>query len=210
MPDNNPWLKGELVKNLGEMQIALEDHQHNALVDYLELLSKWNRVYNLTAIKGTHEMLHRHVLDSLSILPYVTGNSLIDVGSGAGLPGIPLAICRPQMQTTLVDTVSKKTRFMQQAIGALKLTNVTACHARVQEVQLQSDMVTARAFAAPEKLALLSRHLLEPGGRLLAMVATLPALEQKISGFSLQTTAKLTIPGETAERNIVIWERDKD
>jgi len=116
------------------------------------------------------------------------------------------------MNVTLIDSVAKKTRFIQQVAGELKLTNVSVVHSRVEAVEKQAQFVIARAFAAPEKLASLTRHLLPERGRLLAMVGQMPErdLLENISGFSLILSAKLTIPDETAERNIVIWERDKN
>ena len=192
------------------MQIEVTDDQSRALVDYVELLVKWNRVINLTAVRDPQQMISRHILDSLSVHEYVECDSLIDVGAGAGLPGIPLAILKPHMNVTLIDSVAKKTRFIQQAVTQLGLANATALHSRVESVSQQADLVIARAFAAPDKLAALARHLLPGGGHLLAMVGQMPNRDflENISGFSLIRTAKLTIPDETAERNIVILQRD--
>lgn len=193
------------------MQIDATDDQCNALLAYVELLAKWNRVINLTAVRDSQSMISRHILDSLSVHEYVDCDSLIDVGAGAGLPGIPLAILKPHMNVTLIDSVAKKTRFIQQVAAELALANVTVLHSRVEQVEIQSEVVIARAFAAPEKLAVLTQHLLPEGGRLLAMVGQMPDQNylMKISGFSLIKTAKLTIPDETAERNIVILQRDQ-
>ena len=192
------------------MQIEVTGDQCDALAGYVELLVKWNKVINLTAVRDPHEMVRRHILDSLAVHKYIDSHTLIDAGAGAGLPGIPLAILKPHMNVTLIDSVAKKTRFIQQAATELKLANVTALHSRVEEVEIQAQLVIARAFAAPEKLAGLTRHLLPPGGRLLAMVGQMPEREllENISGFSRILTAKLTIPDETAERNIVILQRD--
>ena len=193
------------------MQIEVTDEQFHALLAYVQLLVKWNKVVNLTAVRDPQQMISRHILDSLSVHEFVDCDSLVDVGAGAGLPGIPLAILKPHMNVTLIDSVAKKTRFIQQAATELELTNVVALHSRVESVTLQPQVVIARAFAAPEKLAALTLHLLRPGMRLLAMVGQMPEQEllANISGFSLVKTAKLTIPDETAERNIVILQRDQ-
>ena len=203
-------LRRELTRGLERMQIEVTGDQCDALAGYVELLVKWNKVINLTAVRDPHEMVRRHILDSLAVHKYIDSDTLIDAGAGAGLPGIPLAILKPHMNVTLIDSVAKKTRFIQQAATELKLANVTALHSRVEEVEIQAQLVIARAFAAPEKLAGLTRHLLPPGGRLLAMVGQMPEREllENISGFSRILTAKLTIPDETAERNIVILQRD--
>jgi len=203
-------LQRELTHGLERMQIDVTDDQCDALVAYLELLVKWNKVINLTAVRDPTEMVRRHILDSLSVHEYIDSNTLIDVGTGAGLPGIPLAILKPHMNVTLIDSVAKKTRFIQQVLTELKLSNATVLHNRVEEVEMMAEVVIARAFAAPEKLAVLTRHLLPSSGQLVAMTGQLPerVLLEKIPGFSLFLTAKLTIPDETAERNIVILKRD--
>ncbi len=203
-------IHNELARGLHRMRIECTADQCAALEAYVALLVKWNRVINLTAVRDPQEMVRRHILDSLAVHDYVDSNTLIDVGAGAGLPGIPLAILKPHMNVTLIDKVAKKTRFIQQAATELNLPNVTALHSRVEEVEKQAELVIARAFAAPEKFADLSRHLLVPGGRLLAMVGQMPDADdlEKIPGFLLIKTAKLTIPDETAARNIVILQRD--
>ena len=192
------------------MHIEANDVICESLANYVNLLVKWNKVINLTAVRDPHDMISRHILDSLSVHQHIDGDSLADVGAGAGLPGIPLAILKPHMNVTLIDSVAKKTRFMQHVALQLKLANVTVLHSRVEAVELQSDRVIARAFAAPDKLARLTRHLLPVRGKLLAMVGQMPNRDflENIAGFSLIETAKLTIPGETAERNIVILQRD--
>lgn len=193
------------------MQIEATDQQCVLLCVYVELLVKWNKVINLTAVRDPQHMVSRHILDSLSVHEFIDGDSLIDVGAGAGLPGMPLAILKPHLNVTLIDKVAKKTRFIQQAAAELKLANVAALHSRVEDVSQQAELVIARAFAAPDKLASLTQHLLPGGGRLLAMVGQMPDEKylSNISGFSLIKTAKLTIPDETAERNIVILQRDQ-
>jgi len=203
-------IDAELTTGLERMKIEVNDAQRHALVAYVLLLAKWNKAINLTAVRDPAQMVSRHILDSLSIKEFVDFKSLIDVGAGAGLPGLPLAIIKPHMNVTLIDSVAKKTRFMQQVAAELKLANVKVIHSRVEEVTLTAEAVVARAFASPAKLASLASHLLMPGGSLLAMVGVLPATAelQEISGYSLDKTAKLTIPDELAARNIVVLERD--
>ena len=205
----DPLLR-ELEDGLEQMQISLDDHQKQSLLGYLQLLSKWNRVHNLTAVRDVQQMVSRHLLDSLSILPFVDGDTLTDVGTGAGLPGIPLAVAKPHMNVTLVDCVVKKTRFIEHASSQLRINNVQVMHARVENLRLQSELVVARAFASLDKLALLSGHLLPVGGRLLALVGHVPkpAVLENVSGFSVSKVARLAIPGETAQRNIVVLQRD--
>ena len=200
----------QLVSGLERMNIEVSDAQLDALAAYVLLLEKWNKAINLTAVRDPAQMVSRHILDSLAIKDFVNFESLADVGAGAGLPGIPLAIIKPHLNVTLIDSVAKKTRFIQQAAAVLKLANVKVIHSRVEDLALTTEAVVARAFASPAKLASLTSHLLLPGGCLLAMVGQLPATAELagISGFSLLKTAKLTIPDETAERNIVVLERD--
>jgi len=180
-------LRRELTHGLERMQIDVTDDQCDALVAYLELLVKWNKVINLTAVRNPTEMVRRHILDSLSVHEHIDSNTLIDVGTGAGLPGIPLAILKPHMNVTLIDSVAKKTRFIQQVLTELKLSNATVLHNRVEEVEMTAEVVIARAFAAPEKLAVLTRHLLPSSGQLVAMTGQLPerVLLEKIPGFQI-------------------------
>ena len=129
-------LKAQLDKGCAELQLQLSEEQKTQLLDYLALLQKWNKVYNLTSVRDPQTMLTRHILDSLSLIPYLNCTSLLDVGSGAGLPGIPIAICFPQMSVTLLDSNIKKTRFLQQVKAELKLNNVTVIHGRVEQITL--------------------------------------------------------------------------
>ena len=127
--------------------LVLSTDQHQQLLDYVALLAKCNKVYNLTSVRVIDEMVSRHLLDSLAILPYLSGESLLDVGSGGGLPGIPVSIARPDLAVTLLDSNSKKTRFLQQVKAELKLANVTVVHARIEQADLPKfEVVTARAF----------------------------------------------------------------
>lgn len=178
------------------------------LAQYVALLAKWNRVYNLTAMRDPQQMVVRHILDSLAVLPYLTAGSLLDVGSGAGLPGVPLAIVRPALAVTLLDSNAKKIRFLRQAAMELGLANVETVQARMQEYQpgRAFDMVISRAVSRLDELYRQSQHLLAPGGRMLFMKGTLP--EAEIAAFAPGSDAlhceRLHVPGLDAERHL-LW-----
>jgi len=192
------------------MSIPLERAQQRLLLDYLALLNKWNRTYNLTAIRAPQEMVGRQLLDSLSILSLVSGQRVLDVGTGPGLPGIPLAIALPERHFILLDSNGKKTRFVQQAVLELGLGNVTVVQARVEAFRPAEgfDTITARAFADLPKMLELVRHLLAAGGRLLAMKGVLPADEiQALGALGLRSEVRpLHVPGEPGERHaVLLW-----
>ena len=199
-------LKAQLDKGCAELQLQLSDQQKIQLLDYLALLQKWNKVYNLTSVRDPQGMLTRHILDSLSLIPYLQCNSLLDVGSGAGLPGIPVAICFPQMAVTLLDSNIKKTRFLQQVKAELKLNNVTVIHGRVEQLTLPKfEVITARAFATiAEIIDLAARHC-DDAGSLVLMKGVYPEQELAAikSGFKLQDIVTLNVPGDQAERHLV-------
>ena len=188
------------------LALALSSEQHQQLLDYVALLEKWNKVYNLTSVRVIDEMVSRHLLDSLAILPYLSGDSLLDVGSGGGLPGIPLSIARPDLAVTLLDSNSKKTRFLQQVKAELKLTNVTVVHARIEQADLpQFEMVTARAFSTIGDIIDLTGRHCHDAGKLLLMKGVYPESELKAlgSGFSLNDIHVLDVPGSDCQRHLV-------
>jgi len=199
-------LRAQLDAGCAELQLQLDDQQKNLLLDYLALLHKWNKVYNLTSVRDPQLMLTRHILDSLSLFPYLDCNSLLDVGSGAGLPGIPVAIGFPQMAVTLIDSNIKKTRFLQQAKAELKLNNVTVVHGRVEQLSLpRFEVVTARAFATiAEIIDLAARHC-DDAGSMVLMKGVYPEQElAEISGgFTVKDVVALSVPGDQAERHLV-------
>ena len=149
------------------------------LAHYAELLKKWNNVYNLTAITKTEEIAYKHFLDSLLILPYLTGENVLDVGTGAGIPGIPLALASPQKQFTLLDSNSKKTRFLKQVVTELKLPNVKVEHFRIEEYAPENkfDIVLTRAFAELKVITEKTAHVLAPQGEIVAMKGKLDQQE---------------------------------
>ncbi|MDR3390072.1 MAG: 16S rRNA (guanine(527)-N(7))-methyltransferase RsmG [Rudaea sp.] len=179
------------------------------LIDYVDLLTRWNAVYNLTAVRDPADMISRHLLDSLAIAPHVRGDSLADLGSGAGLPGIPLAILEPSRQTVLIDSNGKKTRFLREAIRTLGLSNVHVEQARVENARGQFDCVTARAFASLAQMLELGGHLLAPGGTWLAMKGQLNKDEilAMPPGFHVSAVCPLAVPGLGGARHVVIIHR---
>lgn len=208
VPEHHPGWGGQLGHGLRALGIGLDEAQQTLLLDYLALLQKWNRAYNLTAIRDPREMVSRQLLDSLSILPLLHGRAVLDVGTGPGLPGIPLAIASPERRFTLLDSNGKKTRFVQQAIHELALGNVQAVQERVESFRPPAgfDTVVSRAFAALPKMIDLTRHLLTPGGLLLAMKGVVPEAEidqLRQTGMVVEVV-RLRIPGSEGERHAVL------
>lgn len=192
------------VKSLG---LGLGAAQQQLLLDYVALLSRWNKTYNLTAVREERAMVTRHLLDSLALLPYVLGQRVIDVGTGAGLPGIPLAIALPTQHFALLDSNGKKTRFLVHAVNELGLANVEVIKSRAEDyVPLVSyDMVLSRAFASLDDMISSCQHLLASGGEFLAMKGQYPDDElQRIKSGALQTlTIDLQVPGLSERRCLV-------
>ena len=166
----------QLCTGLDQLQITSDVTQQSAWLDYLALLWQWNQTFNLTAIRDPQQVVARQLLDCLAILPWVQGPRLLDVGSGAGLPGIPLALARPDWQWVLLDSNGKKTRFIQQAIIRLGLTNVTMAQARLEDFQPDGgfDTITARAFAPPQQLVPATATLRAEAGRWALMLGRYP------------------------------------
>ena len=203
-------LQARLEQGIAALGLRLPAEAVPRLLDYLALLERWNGAYNLTAIRDPTEMVTRHLLDSLAILPYVRGETLADLGTGPGLPGIPLAIAAPGRQVLLVDSNGKKVRFLREAIRALKLDGVRALQSRVEEVDGQFDCVTARAFASLGDMLTWGGHLLAPSGIWLAMKGKVPddELTAVPPGFIVRGIHTLAVPGlGAAERHLVLLER---
>lgn len=184
------------------------DARHAA---YLDLLEKWNAAYNLTAVRDRADMAVRHIADSLSVLPLVTGDSAVDVGTGAGLPGLVLAIADPGRRYTLLDSNGKKVRFCEYAIRTLQVDNAVAVQARVEAFRPAApfDTVISRAFATVREFVELAGHLCGPEGRMLAMKGTDPAREvaDLPSGWGAARVDALEVPGLRAERHVAILTR---
>jgi 16S rRNA (guanine527-N7)-methyltransferase len=192
---------------------TLTEAGEDKLLRFLELLSKWNRVFNLTAITDPGEMLTHHLLDSLSVVTpidelvaAIPSPRVIDIGSGAGLPGIPLAIARPTWALTLLDSNSKKTAFIQQAAAELQLANVRVITARAEAHSGTYDVIVSRAFSSLREFVAKTRSLLAPGGSWAAMKGAVPDDEfrELPDGVRVQRTIPLHVPGLAAERHLVL------
>ena len=195
-----------LATGLAELGVGLPEAAQGQLLAFRALLLKWNKTYNLTALRDPAQAISHHLLDSLAILPHLGAGNLLDVGSGGGLPGIPLAIARADLAVSMVDTVQKKTTFLQQAIIELGLKNVTVHHARVEEMQGEYAQISSRAFAEIGLFISLTRHLLAPNGRWLAMKGRRPDDELKAlpADISVEAIIPLSVPGLDAERHLII------
>ena len=210
MPDTYNARMDDLRPELesGLRQLGLDAALAEPLLAYLALLARWNQTYNLTAIRDPREMLVKHLLDSLAMHAHLDGiGTLADLGTGPGLPGIPLAIVRPGLQVTLVESNGKKARFLREAVRQLKLGNARVAESRIEAFDAPGrfDAITARALATLPLILELGGHLLAPGGRLLAMKGVLP--EDEIAalptGWRLATAPPLRVPGLDAERHLV-------
>lgn len=188
-----------------KLSLSLPDGAMDKLLAYLALLVKWNGAYNLTAIRDPEQMVIKHLLDSLSIVPYVQGRSLIDVGTGAGLPGLVLAIVKPELDVTLLDSNGKKVRFLRQVIADLRIGNASAVQMRVEEFDRQFDLVSSRAFATLADMVNGSRQLLADNGEFLAMKGVHPTEEIAAlpEGFSVRDVVQLAVPFLDEERHLV-------
>lgn len=196
-----------LAAGLTALGVDVPGEAQSRLLAYVALLARWNRVYNLTAVRDPAEMMRRHVLDSLAVLPHLQGPRVIDVGSGAGLPGIPLAIASPACRFVLLDANAKKTRFLIHAVGELALTNVEVVRSRVEDYRPESgfDSVISRAFASLADMLALTARLCRPGGRLLAMKGRIEPDELAAipPAYGVPVTTVLHVPGVRAERHLV-------
>jgi 16S rRNA (guanine527-N7)-methyltransferase len=202
-------LYARLRAGTAELGLAPPPAVFERLLDYVDLLARWNVTFNLTAVRNPAEMIDRHLLDSLAIARHVRGDSLIDIGSGAGLPGIPLAILDPARQHVLVDSNGKKARFLRESVRALELHNVRVEHARVEGLRGEYDTVTVRAFASLVEMLTLGGHVLAPDGVWLAMKGLLKKDEMLglPAGFQIEEMIPLAVPGLGAARHLVIIRR---
>ena len=200
--------QARLDQGLQQAGVAFSEQQRERLLAYLELLQKWNKVHNLTAVRDPAEMVTLHLLDSLSVLPHIAEGRLLDVGSGAGLPGIPLAICLPQLQVTVMDASHKKASFMRQAKAELALDNLEVVCGRVEQYQPSKafDGVISRAFSDLVEFVHLTRHLLAPNAQWLAMKGVHPydELAHLPEDVQLHEVVPLRVPGLDAQRHLVI------
>ena len=201
----------QLARGLTAMGMELPGAVREKLIAYLTLLYKWNRTYSLTALKEQDKAVSHHLLDSLSIQPFVPDGSLLDVGSGGGMPGIPLAIVRPELRVTLLDSNSKKTAFLQQTAIELGLKNISVHGGRVEQYHptIGFNAITSRAFAELADFVGLSRHLLAPEGVWLAMKGVWPHEEiARLPGnVRVEAVHALPVPGVDAERHLIVMRR---
>ena len=201
-------LAERLARGIAAQQLTLSPAQCARLLDYVQLLVKWNQVYNLTAIRNPRDMITRHLLDSLAVIPFIKGPRVLDVGTGAGLPGIPLAIALPDLQFVLLDSVAKKTRFIVQAAGELGLGNVVVKTQRVEKYHSLDlfDTVISRAFSSIAGFVTVAGPLCRSdGGVLVAMKGRYPQEELSAlpPGYALKDITRLAVPGLDEERHVV-------
>jgi 16S rRNA (guanine527-N7)-methyltransferase len=201
-------LAADLAAGITALGIKVSADAQQRMLDYLALVAKWNKAYNLTAVREPEKMLTHHLLDSLSVLPHVRGPRVLDVGTGAGLPGIPLALARPEWQITLLDSSHKKTTFLRQAIIELKLGNVDVACARVETWSAPQpfDTVVSRAFSELSEFIALAGRLCARDGVMIAMKGVYPhdELAQVPGNFRLCSVVALQVPGLDAERHAAL------
>lgn len=219
MTQTKQALGDRLSRGLEAINLSLDEQQHQQLLAYLQLFDKWNRAYNLSSVRNIDDMLSRHMLDSLSIHPYFLAKNCLDVGSGGGLPGIPLAISYPDRQFTLLDSNGKKTRFLFQVANELGLKNVTVEQCRVEEkpVPPYFDGIVSRAFSTIDAMLHGSAQLLAEGGLVYAMKGRYPAEElaavSELKGktgmaqFEIENTHQLNVPGTDGDRHLIVLKR---
>ncbi|WP_297444761.1 16S rRNA (guanine(527)-N(7))-methyltransferase RsmG [Acidiferrobacter sp.] len=209
-----PWGRAakRLHTGLQALGLAADADTETRLLSYLETLARWNRVFNLTAIHDPEDMVERHILDSLAILPHLPTGRLLDMGSGAGLPGIPIAVLQARRSVTLLDRSRKRMDFLTEVVARLALTQVALAHGRVEDHAPEAPyaVITARAFASLNDIALSAGRLLAQGGVIAAMKGALPTEELATVAppFTIQAVHALEVPGLAAKRHLVVLARD--
>ncbi len=200
-------LSRHLADGINQLNLNIDDKKQVLLLAYLEQLAKWNKTYSLSGIKEPARMVSIHLLDSLSVLPFINGESILDVGTGAGLPGMPIAISQPNKKISLLDSNGKKTRFLFQASTQLNMKNVDVINDRVENYQSQFgfDIILSRAYSSLAQFITQTRHLLGEKSKLLAMKGHYPQTE--LAGlpndFKLHNVHELQIPGEAGARHLL-------
>lgn len=204
-------MKAKLDRLLAQAEISLTDQQKQQLVDFVRLLDKWNKAYNLTSVRNPDEMLVKHIMDSLVVSPYLEGERFIDVGTGPGLPGIPLAIANPDKQFVLLDSLGKRITFIKNALRELGIQNVTPVLSRVEEyTEQQFDGVLSRAFASLDDMVNWCYHLPNEQGRFYALKGVYDEAEVQAVKKSIELTevVKLQVPELVGERHLVILNKN--
>ncbi|MDC0724685.1 16S rRNA (guanine(527)-N(7))-methyltransferase RsmG [Phytobacter diazotrophicus] len=203
----------KLSRLLDEAGISLTDHQKNQLVAYVEMLHKWNKAYNLTSVRDPNEMLIRHILDSIVVAPHLQGEQFIDVGTGPGLPGIPLSIVLPDAHFTLLDSLGKRVRFLRQVQHELHLTNITPVQSRVEDFPAEPpfDGVISRAFASLNDMVNWCQHLPGAQGKFYALKGLIPndEIDTLPAQFSVESIVKLDVPHLEGDRHLVVIKANK-
>lgn len=209
------YIKDQLIQSIKLIDLPLSPLQQSSLTQYLVLLEKWNKTYNLTAIRDIRQMLVQHVLDSLVVIPHLPLNGseirLLDVGSGAGLPGVPIAVAAPEIRVTMLDSNQKKTAFIQHAIGELGLANANVVCARVEDWKSDAPfkIITSRAYSELRLFVEQTKHLLHQEGIFAAMKGQFPKdeIEALPKDYVVRNVIKLNVPGLNAERHLVLVAR---
>ncbi|MCF2947209.1 16S rRNA (guanine(527)-N(7))-methyltransferase RsmG [Paraglaciecola aquimarina] len=196
-----------LQDSLQECDLVVTQQQKEKLVKYVLMMNKWNKAYNLTSVRDPQQMIIKHIVDSIVVAPYLDKTQYIDVGTGPGLPGIPLAIMCPEKHFILLDSLGKRVRFMKQVAFELKIQNIQPVQSRVEDFkpEVELDGVLSRAFASLKDMLHWCQHLVDSQGTFLALKGQLPVdeIEQLPSGFNVQETIKLDVPKLEGERHIV-------
>ncbi|ALB61002.1 rRNA small subunit methyltransferase, glucose inhibited division protein GidB [Cronobacter condimenti 1330] len=202
-----------LTRLLDDAGISLPEHQKAQLVAYVDMLNKWNKAYNLTSVRDPGEMLVRHIMDSIVVEPHLQGSRFIDVGTGPGLPGVPLAIVRPDSHFTLLDSLGKRVRFLRQVQHELKLENITPVQSRVEAFPAEPafDGVISRAFASLSDMVNWCHHLPGDAGRFYALKGQRPDDEIAVlpEGFGVEEIIRLSVPRLDGERHLVILKANR-
>ena len=208
LPTDLSDCRDQLQQGLSSLELALDSTTIDKFINYLALFTQWNTAYNLSAIEDPNQIVSKHLLDSLSVANYLIGDSIIDVGSGAGLPGIPLALAMPQRQFTLLDSNGKKTRFLYQVREQLRLANVSIVNQRLEQYvpETKYDGVISRAFSKLPAFVAACRHLLTEQGRIWAMKGVFPQTElsELEKQYIVEDSISLQVPGLHAERCLLV------
>ena len=202
--------RAHLQQGIEQLGLVFSDSQLDQTLAYMQMIQQWNKAYNLVGTSDALKLLEKHILDSLAIVPYVTQGPVLDVGSGAGLPGIPLAIALPDISFTLLDSNGKKARFMRQAVMQLKLANVDIVQTRVEQYQTKSkpNTVMSRAFAPLDKALKLLHDVCAPKGSVQIMLGTHPEVMPKHKNFEHIDIMPIKVPGLSSQRHLLIAQRD--
>ncbi len=197
-----------ILQGAAQLKVPLSEPQTKQMLAYIDLLLRWNKVYNLTAVRDADAMLTQHILDSVAVVPHIPPGRLLDVGSGPGIPGVPIAIAEPERLVSMLDSNTKKAAFIRQAAGALGLNNVSVYSLRVEDWRPSErfQVVISRAFAELRLFVQWCGHLIDTGGVLAAMKGRYPKdeIERLPAGFEVRHVVRLNVPGLEAERHLVL------